>query len=187
MAQPQSVGFTRTAVPARRNAKSTHYTHALKLWRTENLDGAREAFQVATTSAPDEVKAWVSWAQMEKRAELKRRQLELTGSSSGSGSGLNARFARCRAVLQQGLQLNPGSAQICQAWGLLELQAGNTWAALALLERSVRTDPACSPVLRWRTVQAARMALSAQRQHCPRSKLTARLLQINACAVTECC
>lgn len=51
---------------------------------------------------------------MEKRAELKRRQLELTGSSSGSGSGLNARFARCRAVLQQGLQLNPGSAQICQ-------------------------------------------------------------------------
>lgn len=51
---------------------------------------------------------------MEKRAELKRRQLEITGSSSGSGSGLNARFARCRAVLQQGLQLNPGSAQICQ-------------------------------------------------------------------------
>lgn len=42
-----------------------------------------------------------------------------------------------------------------QAWGLLELQAGNTWAALALLERSVRADPACSPVLRWRTVQVA--------------------------------
>ncbi len=33
-----------------------------------------------------------------------------------------------------------------QAWGLLELQAGNTWAALALLERASRADPACAPV-----------------------------------------
>ena len=49
---------------------------------------------------------------MEKRAE-KRRSGPGHGSS-GSVSGCNARFARCRAVLQQGLQLNPGSAHLCQ-------------------------------------------------------------------------
>lgn len=56
------------------------------------------------------------------------------------------RFVRSRAVLQKALQLNPGSARICQAWGLLELQAGNMWAALALLERASRTDARCAPV-----------------------------------------
>lgn len=35
-----------------------------------------------------------------------------------------------------------------QAWGLLELQAGNMWAALALLERASRTDARCAPVSR---------------------------------------
>lgn len=33
-----------------------------------------------------------------------------------------------------------------QAWGLLELQAGNMWAALALLERATRADARCAPV-----------------------------------------
>ncbi len=95
IAQPPNVSFTRTGVPAvRRKPKSTHYLQALQLWRSENLDEAREAFQVsgtsrertwctfigpqivqlqtfvldalqsATTSYPDEVKAWVSWAQV---------------------------------------------------------------------------------------------------------------------------
>ena len=59
------------------------------------------------------------------------------------------RFMRSRAVLQKALQLNPGSARICQAWGLLELQAGNMWAALALLERASRTDARCAPVGCW--------------------------------------
>lgn len=33
--------------------------------------------------------------------------------------------------------------------------------------------------------QAARMALSAQRQHCPRSKLTTRLLSISSEGTTD--
>ena len=49
IAQPPNVSFTRTGVPAvmRRTAKSTHYLQALQLWRSENLDEAREAFQVS--------------------------------------------------------------------------------------------------------------------------------------------
>ena len=43
-----------------------------------------------------------------------------------------------------------------QAWGLMELQRGNVLAAVLLLERSVRMDPSCSPVLRWKEVQQAR-------------------------------
>ena len=74
-------------------------------------------------------------SQMEKRTEAQSEDDSST-----------RRFVRSRAVLQKALQLNPGSARICQAWGLLELQAGNMWAALALLERASRTDARCAPV-----------------------------------------
>jgi lipopolysaccharide biosynthesis regulator YciM len=72
---------------------------------------------------------------MEKRTEAQKEDDSST-----------RRFVRSRAVLQKALQLNPHSARICQAWGLLELQAGNMWAALALLERASRTDARCAPV-----------------------------------------
>lgn len=48
---------------------------------------------------PSYGKAWVSWAQMEKRTR-----------AAGAGDHL----ARCRMVLQQGLSLNPDSAPLCQ-------------------------------------------------------------------------
>ena len=48
---------------------------------------------------PSYGKAWVSWAQMEKRTR-----------TAGAGDHL----ARCRMVLQQGLSLNPDSAPLCQ-------------------------------------------------------------------------
>ncbi len=49
----------------------------------------------------------------------------------------------------------------------MELQRGNALAAVLLLERSVRMDPACSPVLRWRDVQAARITVKQQRSRVP--------------------
>lgn len=142
-------------------AKSAHYVQALQLSRCQQYDVAREAFQTATSSDPDECKVWVAWAQMEKRAE----KISGTGTVSDNVSDVrrrNLKFMRCRAVLQRGLELNPGSACLLQAWGLLELQSGNTFAALALLEQSVRADSSCSPVLRWRPVQAARLARSTR-------------------------
>lgn len=43
----------------------------------------------------------------------------------------------------------------------MELQKGNTWAAVKLLERSVVLDPSCSPVLNWKPVSAARQSVIA--------------------------
>lgn len=157
---PTSTGFSGHATAGMRRA-SRHYLSALQLAREQDFESARAVFSLSTQLHPEETQAWVSWAQMEKRFE------KLEGSAT--------RFARCRRVLQQGLTLNPNSAQICQAWGLLELQAGNTWAALALLERSVRADPKHAPVLRWRVVQAARLTVSSRRQHVSRSKLSTSL------------
>ena len=75
-----------------------------------------------------------------------RSQMEKRTEAQSEDDTSTRRFVRSRAVLQKALQLNPHSARICQAWGLLELQAGNMWAALALLERASRTDARCSPV-----------------------------------------
>lgn len=41
----------------------------------------------------------------------------------------------------------------------MELQRGNSWAAVKLLERCVDLNPACMPVLRWQLVSAARAAV----------------------------
>jgi hypothetical protein len=38
-----------------------------------------------------------------------------------------------RAILQRGLQINPDSGCLAQAWGLMELQKGNAWAAVRLV------------------------------------------------------
>jgi predicted Zn-dependent protease len=150
-----------------RRQKSAPYLQAIRLAREQQFDDARQVFAIATAQQPDEEIAWVSWAQMEKRTEAQSEDDSST-----------RRFVRSRAVLQKALQLNPGSARICQAWGLLELQAGNMWAALALLERAFRTDARCAPVLRWQPVQAARIAVSSRRQHVGRRSLGAKLSSI---------
>lgn len=87
---------------------------------------------------------------------------------------------RCSSVLPDLLpsRILTQTTDDMQAWGLLELQAGNMWAALALLERASRTDARCAPVLRWQPVQAARLAVSSRRQHCSRAKLNAKLRSI---------
>ena len=70
---------------------------------------------------------------------------------------------RCRAVLKRGLEINSDSACIVQAWGLLELQQGNLRPAVMMLERAVELQPeACSPVLRWQQVEAARRIVASR-------------------------
>lgn len=49
---------------------------------------------------------------------------------------------------------------LLQAWGLMELQKGNFWAAVRLLERSVVMEPFLAPVLRWKPVSAARKTIA---------------------------
>ena len=71
-------------------------------------------------------------------------------------------FSACRAVLQQGLELNPGSSCLCQAWGLMELQQGNTFPAVKLLDRSAEYDPNCKPIQRWKLYKEARKTVSSR-------------------------
>jgi tetratricopeptide (TPR) repeat protein len=120
------------------------YEKALRFARHQNHKAARRAFQTCIAVIPDFSKAWVSWAQMEKRTV-----------AEGQGDGIE----RCRRILQQGLALNPTDAKILQAWGLLELQRGNVLAAVLLLERCVQYEPTCCPVLQWRAVQVAKQSV----------------------------
>lgn len=120
------------------------YERALRFARHQNHKAARRAFQTCIAVIPDFSKAWVSWAQMEKRAVVE-----------GQGDNIE----RCRRILQQGLALNPRDAKIMQAWGLLELQRGNVLAAVLLLERCVQYEPTCRPVLQWKAVQIAKQSV----------------------------
>ena len=51
-----------------------------------------------------------------------------------------------------------------QAWGLLELQRGNALPAVLMLERAVKLQPTCSPVLNWQQVSEARKIVGARRR-----------------------
>ncbi|KAL6758924.1 hypothetical protein V8C86DRAFT_3133866 [Haematococcus lacustris] len=126
------------------------YNVSLAYYRQEAFKAARVLFEKTVRANPSFDKAWVSYAMMEKRASLASSQAE--------------RFARCRAVLQRGLQLNPCSPRLLQAFGLMELQRGNWLAALMLLERSVRIEPRLQPVLNWALVDAARQAVGSRHQ-----------------------
>jgi hypothetical protein len=49
----------------------------------------------------------------------------------------------------------------------MELQKGNFWAAVRLLERSVVMDPFLTPVLRWKPVSAARKTIAGNSRYRP--------------------
>lgn len=75
----------------------------------------------------------------------------------------NHRTITTPSVLPPLLLLHPPP----QAWGLMELQKGNFWAAVRLLERSVVMDPFLTPVLRWKPVNAARNTLVGSSRYRP--------------------
>jgi hypothetical protein len=126
------------------------YSEALELARAEEYTAARAAFESTVAACPCWPKPWVSYAQMEKRA---------------SRLVAEERWQRCRQVLQRGLLLTPSSAQILQAWGLMELQRGNLLPAVRMLERCSIFDPLrCEPVLRWKPVREARQTVGTRRR-----------------------
>ena len=128
------------------------HARALALARAEAYQEARVAFERLLRRYPTLCTAWTSYAQMEKRAALR----------GGVVSGGSDRFAACRAVLQRALTLNPTSACLVQAWGLMELQKNNAWAAVKLLERGAQLDPRRNAaVLRWVPVRHAASSVRA--------------------------
>lgn len=153
---------SRARSPNQSRMKAVHVTRALPPGAKESLDldsmlltavthakanefeAARASFQRLTEVHPHACKAYVSWAQMEKRMMD------------------DMRFLRCRNVLQAGTARNPDSACLIQAWGLMELQRGNFWAALMMLERAVKIDPKNSPVLKWVPVRTARQTVGSK-------------------------
>jgi len=129
------------------------YGRALDLARRERWEMARRVFRLTTSLYPDLCRAWVSWAQMEKRAGAAMEE---------DRSVLD--FTACRAILKKGLELNPQSSCLIQAWGLMELQKGNTVAAVMLLDRCAQYDSACQPVTRWRLYKEAKKTVSDRRR-----------------------
>ena len=99
---------------------------------------ARDAFQRCVELCPDFTKAWVSWAQLEKRVRL--------------GDGVD-HVERCRCVLQRGLTLNPKNASLCQVGCLCCLTSICTliaaWLFLSSHFRQLRGMPAPESSL-WR-------------------------------------
>jgi lipopolysaccharide biosynthesis regulator YciM len=95
-------------------------------------------------------KPWVSYAQMEKRCNT---------DNNKNDSAKQLKWAECRKVLQRALTQNPNCPRVIQAWGLLELQKGNFWPAVQMLERCVMQDPFLAPVLNWKPVKEAKSVI----------------------------
>jgi len=144
---PRAVTQAYTSSPSREKL----YEEALQHTRIQQYDHARRSFQNCVAVWPDFCRAWVSYAQMEKK------------------------FSRedCRQVLQLGLKLNPRSDCLLQAWGLLELQEGNGLQAYGLLESSVRCG-ANANVLKWKIVKCV-----SEDWHAIRRTATLRKIQRN--------
>mmetsp|Transcript_10585 Transcript_10585/g.28979 ORF Transcript_10585/g.28979 Transcript_10585/m.28979 type:complete len:206 (+) Transcript_10585:1438-2055(+) len=134
----------------KRNLIKPDYEYVLEDARAKRTyEIAREKFEKYLQENPRECKAWVSYAMMEKR---------------NNPHSPEAQHRACRAILQRGLQLNPNSTCIIQAFGLLELRRNNSLAALMMLERCVRLDPKLHPVLNWSQVVLARQAVEERQQ-----------------------
>jgi hypothetical protein len=96
-----------SAAPARPDCSTSAielYASALELARRDNFDAARDAFQRAVAACPQWDTPWVSFAQCERRA---------------AGADADECVRRCREVLQAALRMNPRSARIICAWGLM--------------------------------------------------------------------
>ncbi|PNH12053.1 hypothetical protein TSOC_001089 [Tetrabaena socialis] len=116
------------------------YEACLGLARSRHFDDAARSFEAFLGEQPRHHKGWISYAQMSKKRFPDAPSLA---------------HEACRSVLDRGLSANPEAAQLWQARGLLELQAGNAGAARGLLERAVALDPALAPVLKWKALEAA--------------------------------
>jgi tetratricopeptide (TPR) repeat protein len=105
------------------------YEKALIFARRNEYAIARKYFQESISAYPNNVIIWISYAQMEKRY----------------GS-----MPKCRAILRNGIHLNPNSSRLHIALGLHEMQRGNKNLGLEILRRAVELDPTNEAVLKWK-------------------------------------
>jgi len=103
----EALGFGTTSTTNRET-----YAAAMLHNRNEEYMLARRAFTRCLHNDPQFARAWVSYAQMEKRLGYRKRG---------------------RKLLQMGLRSSPRSPVLLQAWGLHELQEGNGLMAYGLL------------------------------------------------------
>lgn len=124
-------------------------------------------------ASPDDVQAWISYAQMVKRPmehETKVGRLQPGIASRNDVDVSRESVFRSRRVLHRAIEhelgrSRPGTvghvpneslARLMQALGLLELTHGNEAWGSALLEFCVNEQRALRPVLLWQRVQDAR-------------------------------
>lgn len=110
---------------------------------------------------PEHAKAWISYAQMEKRRELVNAKEDPCTPEHNKKD--MEKYRTARSILYRGLRHNPASVLILQAWGLLEMQRENYWAAARLLQRCANTDPErCGYLLRWKPVRDVMVAMDGR-------------------------
>ena len=109
-----------------------NYRRSLELSRKSMIEEARIEFEKTLSDNPKLCKAWVSYAQMEKRI---------------------GNMPKCRSILRKGIKYNPESSCIIQALGLHEMQRDNLLLANELLKLAVILDPKNKPVLKWKRIQ----------------------------------
>ncbi|GIL48329.1 hypothetical protein Vafri_4608 [Volvox africanus] len=123
----------------KQQVQAVSYDGCLKLARTQRYDEAVGSFEALLSCEPGNDKAWISYAQMSKRRYMQQGAPSLA-------------YQACGGVLDRGISVNPQSAKLWQARGLLELQRGNTKEARELLLRAVSLDGNLSHVLKWQAV-----------------------------------
>ncbi|GLI69415.1 hypothetical protein VaNZ11_014022, partial [Volvox africanus] len=140
---PCEVTGTTASTQVEQQVQAVSYDGCLTLARTQRYDEAVGSFEALLSCEPGNDKAWISYAQMSKRRYMQQGAPSLA-------------YQACGAVLDRGITVNPQSAKLWQARGLLELQRGNTKEARELLERAVSLDGNLSHVLKWQALAGSK-------------------------------
>lgn len=139
----------------------------MALWTAGAFDAAESVFESHLDSNPRDAKAWISYAQMQKKVRLSAGELPTARLHPGLQSDSDVRVSkasvfRARGVLYRAIDACSGEpearASLLQALGLLELTHGYEMYGSTLLEMAVKSQPNLTPVLRWRRVRCARAA-----------------------------
>ena len=139
----------------------------MALWTAGAFDAAESVFESHLEAHPRDAKAWISYAQMQKKVRFSAGELPTARLHPGLQSDSDVRVSkesvfRARGVLYRAIdacssERDAGSrASLLQALGLLELTHGYEMYGSTLLEMAVKSQPKLTPVLRWHRVRCAR-------------------------------
>jgi hypothetical protein len=142
----------------------------MALWTAGAFDAAESVFESHLEAHPRDAKAWISYAQMQKKVRLSAGELPTARLHPGLQSDSDVRVSkesvfRARGVLYRAIDACSGErerdaesslASLLQALGLLELTHGYEMYGSTLLEMAVKSQPKLTPVLRWHRVRCAR-------------------------------